>query len=1255
MPDADASLAILSGNAPPPPPMPEAATPAPAAGITDRALSMLSASPEELKTMVEAPAVNHSFGRSATNVGQGFASGVLADIPGMASTVAGAVVPPLDFAQKITKYAPVLWGGQPGDIAFPGSSESINKDVLAPLGVGTQASPAQDAQDRIEQAVGRGVGNLAVPAVGVRALGARAAEVAPYVMANSLPTAVAAGVGSGLGGSVARELAPDSLKDAADIAGQVIGGGGVALTSAGLRAGGGVAAKGIDYFRLPATTAGQRQLAGERILGAASDPEAMRTALNAPDAGAQLIPGSNPTTAEVTGDRGISQLARSAITPENFKGMQAERNSARIGALELTAAADADPAAVGQMFQRQLDQADTLADTHIAALQKQAQAAGEAVGGRGAPQEYGQQMRGLLDQANKVAKDRESQLWQAIDPEGTLGIPTGDLRGSVADIEKGIPSTAKRPDGEERSILDTVAALPEVTPFHDFGALWSRLQAAIRQERMTGGGETPVVRRLSMIRDALGKSLRSTTEGIASAERDGALNPGSPNVSARLADQEALHSHGLGPRFASGTADAIGNSAPARRAVSAGGDPLLSSILRLGDDQGLPGGGPQANFRRGSGAGDRGLGNAPGSAEVPAGEQYAAGGVASGGRAPASPNAAPGGQAPAVLAPFDQAASDRYTAAKAGTLERKQTFRSGPVGNVLAPGPNGTPYRLPDSSVPQKFASSPEGISAYVNAAGGRPEAVKMLHDYLASTLKRLPDGSIDPGAFPRWLERNRAAVDAFPELKDRFGTAAQAQQAVEDAAAARAESKRTEARSAATLFVGNDPVTAVRKALAVGGNGEPAFRELAERVRGNPEAEEGLRRAVVQSIRQRMESTVKDLETGQGFISNNAFQKFIDEKLPALRHVFTEPQISMIRRIGEDMSRENSFTSGSKMPGSNTPQDLGNAMRFSGRGSLLQRMGGALGDTAVFVALEHAGGIATGIAALALKKVAGAMREAGLKSVDDLVERAMLNPEIARTLIAKVTPKNEADILGRLGNQLRTIAVEAPQNAENRDREAIDAVTRGVSAMAPGTAVTARQLAQLSGRPDITSTRARLVSRGLIEQRNGRYIRADSVNAAGALAPKEVAQPKAEAPVPPAFKGVYDAIRERAPTLRRQSLLDINREIEGRSSPLYGTYRPGGLIEHAAAVGEGSPMTHDVLNLYRRSGAIPRDQWSVLASKSDGWAKQFGIDGPPPAIRREEAVAQAFNRWRSGDIQLPPGLRRIMRGISDVAERAVA
>jgi hypothetical protein len=1217
MPDVDSALSILTAA---PAPADDAGAPSPAAPASpvDQALGMLSASPDELQKQINTAGPDHSVNRSLRNVGAGIDTGLIANNP-----LAGLV----DLTTAGLNIIPHALGY--AGITNPIGGSQSNNALLAKAGIGTGAVPAQDAEDRIEQNIGGGIG-------GALDMYGGASILAPLARAGSLGEAAvnaattggaagnaALGAAAGAGGGVAEEMVPDQYKPLANAVGQLAGGGGLAA-GAGIAQGlGRAAVKSIDYFRMPATEAGQQQLAGQRILGAASDPAAVKAALDQP--APQLVPGSNPTTPEVTGDLGIAQLARSAITPENFKGMQAGRNAARIGSLEDTAPAQANPEAVGQLFRDQMDAADKTADQHVAGLQTVAQGQAVALGGNASAQDAGAGMRSLLSQANTVAKDRESQLWQAVDPDGTLGVPTGDLKQSAAEIGMAMPGTAKPMAGEESALHSTIADLPPTIPFQDFGALWSRVQAEIRAQRMTGGGETPEVRRLGQLRDALGETLQNATTAAAHGE---AAATGAPTgIASRTQALDDLYNQGIGPGFAGEIARAYANSPSATRNAGLGEGPARS-IVGLADVGDGRGGAPSLpGVRGGARAGERGLGNATGAESVPP-------------------------EVPPALTPFDQAAQDRYAEARTATRERKQTYVAGPVGRVLAPGPAGTPYRMPESRVAQTFASSPEGIQAYIKAAGGRPEATALLHDYLASTLPRLPDGTINPAAFPRWLDRAKKSgvIDAFPELGARFGDAAAAQRAVEEAGAAHAAEKKARERSAASLFIGNDPTTAVRKALSVGGNGEAAFKELAQRVKGNPEAEQGLKRAVVEFVRQRMESTVKDIQTGYGNISNSAFQKFIDQKLPALRHVFNADQIKAIRAIAEDMSRENSFTSGSKMPGSNTPQDLKNASRFGGVRSMLGHLGEDMGG---FLIAEHLTGHMTGgIVGLMASKIGNKLREAGLRRVDQLVEEAMLDPALARTLVAKVTPKNQVSLIDRLGNQIAGVSARAGVSSQQQE-DPKERAYRAVAAMAPGEYVTGNVLARVGGAENIKAIRDRLVARGVIEQRSGRYVRAETVNPARTVAP--VASQPGLTVNPELFNRVYDAIRERAPTLRKQSFNDLQSEIEARQSPIHGTYRPGGLVEHVASLGEGTPVTHDVVHLLRRTAAIPRPEWAALSRKADDWAKQFAVDEKNPRLRGEEAVARAYNAYRVGALRLPPGLRRIMDGISGLAASATA
>jgi hypothetical protein len=69
-------------------------------------------------------------------------------------------------------------------------------------------------------------------------------------------------------------------------------------------------------------------------------------------------------------------------------------------------------------------------------------------------------------------------------------------------------------------------------------------------------------------------------------------------------------------------------------------------------------------------------------------------------------------------------------------------------------------------------------------------------------------------------------------------------------------------------------------------------------------------------------------------------------------------------------------------------------------------------------------------------KPVVAAMRRAGVENVDRLLTEALLNPEMAKTLLTKATPRNRPLIAQRLASQMGTLAtVGAADAVEERPK----------------------------------------------------------------------------------------------------------------------------------------------------------------------------------------------------------------------------
>ncbi|HXP73679.1 MAG TPA: hypothetical protein VN823_05985 [Stellaceae bacterium] len=418
-----------------------------------------------------------------------------------------------------------------------GGSHWINKqlgrlDNPTVSGFNPEEVPAGDALDRAARAAGAGVGSMVLPAgpagevLAARApavaLGARPAGTVGEATLEALksggtPSGIAAGGVGGVTGQVAAEAVPEPYKPLAAVGGQILGGGAALGGTAGVRALTRAPAGAVKDFVAPLIQGGQQRLAGERILGAASEPDLLRGRLDAENGG-ELVPGSAPTTYQLTGDQGLGTLERTAATanPETFLARRAEQNAARVGAMEGLAPANANSGAVGGALQQQLDALDQHTDALVQTAQARASAKAADLGGHLTDDQYGAIQREALAGAKKQAKAAEGRLWNSIDPDRTLVINSAPMADAAAGIAKDMPQLARPMEGEEAAIFSDAQNLPGAAPFREVAALRSRLNTAIGQERFDNG-ETPAWRRMILLRQALDNTIASAGQEAAAA------------------------------------------------------------------------------------------------------------------------------------------------------------------------------------------------------------------------------------------------------------------------------------------------------------------------------------------------------------------------------------------------------------------------------------------------------------------------------------------------------------------------------------------------------------------------------------------------------------------------------------------------------------------------------------------------------------------------------------------------------------------
>ena len=922
---------------------------------------------------------------------------------GFNETLANGAGAPVDAMTWALNHIPGV------KIKDPVMGSDFIKRGMGLIGANPDNAPANTAAERIARGTGSGIAAMVAPEAAVGAAGELGA-LAPgavkglktvFGSSETLPAALgnaAVGATAGASGTAASEAAPEPYKPLAEMGGNLVGGG---LGVAGVGAARGArwlgnAAK--DYFA-PLTEAGQEQTAGKKLADSATSPAALRDALDNPPP--EMVPGSKPTTFQQTGDMGLGSLEREVATqnPADFMQRRAEQNSARIGSME--SLATGSPADVSNTLRAHLRDIDDVTGQSVERAQADAQRQFEGVGGQRPPEEYGATMRDALASARQDAKSQERALWKAVDPENTLALPATPLKEAASGIDKAVTGSAKPIDGEERAILDTIGQYRSVMPFNEITDLRSRVSTAMREE-LRNSGETPVYGRLARLRGAIENTIANAVEYRAAQDAH-AVARGEISPEQTL---EARYQKVADEWFRQRAGQSIGASAAN---AGAGGSAPISRAFR-GQGQG--------------GSGFRG----------PEGGQELSGDV------PLTPN-------------FDQAARERLNTATAATRDRKQTFDAGPVGAALRSAGMQGQYRSMDSAVPaQIFRRGPSGfqsVEAYRKASGD-PRAMGVLGDYAAASLRQAalkPDGTLDPVRFSAWRKAHADALRAIPELAGRFEDAATASRAVEDVAAVRRDALDHYQRGVFGQLIdahGPDDVTRVIGGLFGQKDSAKAVRALVTETRNDPAAREGLRKAVADHIMKKFISNTEAGTTEQGLVKSDQFQTFVKNNGPALRQIFDENEVKSLRAIAGDLQRANRSITAVKLPGgSNTAQDTA-ARQLSLLSKLVHHgrdavAGAALGlgtgvGTGAAFGFGSAGPIGALIGTLGGATVA-AMRDAGMKHVDDLIRDAMLNPELARRLLMKHVPGSKAQEVS-LTNYLRRNATAALfQATQNRSQ----------------------------------------------------------------------------------------------------------------------------------------------------------------------------------------------------------------------------
>jgi hypothetical protein len=876
----------------------------------------------------------------------------------------------------------LITGEQPRprfDIQLPehtfGGRESI-ANAFSQIGVTNPANVAPaDNFERSLRAAGEGAGYAVAPELLLAQLsklgivGAKAQQLMGQIFGEARTVGsttgnMVAGATGGMGAQLAADAAPEEWKGTAALGGGLTGAGvGTLLTQLPRLAGAG--GRAIGDFLAPFTQGGREQMAGQQLRKGSTSPGAVIDALaNAPT---ELVPGSKSTTFQMTGDMGIGGMERGAAAnnPAEFMQRRADQNAAHIGAIEGMQPTGA-PETIVAAVRSHMKQLDDELEAAVTGATRTAQGKVAAIGQGAAPDIAGGNIRNSLETARTAAKARERQLWDAVDPDGTLALSTTGIRAQTARIIKDMPASAKPPEGEEAAIMGAVRQFGDTMPFSEITALQSRIKTQMRAERMANG-ESPAYRRLTQLNTSIQQDLETAIAGKVQQEARA--------VQAGQMDLEQTAAFRVNQW--------LDDWQSKQSQAAAGLDDTAATRTTA----------------RGRAFGGSGVFGAAGEAKL----------------GPGSPSSNPGLSSNAGQPNFDRAALDRLTTARQATKQRVETFDNGTLGPIRRRPGITSPYDMPVSAVPaQIFNPSPKSVDALrsYRAAVGDGPALTQLQDYAIDRLRKVAlreDGTFDPSKVASWRRSHADVLRSFPQLDASLADAARASETLASVVASR-EASRTEAqRGILGRIMGlNSPDDVTRAVGSIFGrqDSQNLMMKLVAAMGKNPEAREGLRKAIVDYVLGRFVGNTEAATSRMGTIKSDQLQTFINQNKGALRIAgFGDDELKLMDDIAEDLQRANRSLASVKLPGgSNTTQDMISSRAGKDGSVMLKILLASAGSGAGVGMLSNS---MTGAVAMLGAGVVGAMRQKGIHTVNDLVKDALLNPERARYLMMKASPGN--------------------------------------------------------------------------------------------------------------------------------------------------------------------------------------------------------------------------------------------------------
>ncbi|MGI9484845.1 MAG: hypothetical protein ACR2RF_02980, partial [Geminicoccaceae bacterium] len=358
-------------------------------------------------------------------------------------------------------------------------------------------------------------------------------------------------------------------------------------------------------------------------------------------------------------------------------------------------------------------------------------------------------------------------------------------------------------------------------------------------------------------------------------------------------------------------------------------------------------------------------------------------------------------------------AVERLRAANAFFREGSEKFRRGPVGRVLRKSKLGEDAVPRSATIGEFFRAgkgSRESVDSLTRALGAN--ATPAVEDFVADEIFAKTvgtNGRVDPQRLQRWMTQNRQPLAAFPSIRQKLGNVANAERLVTERIGLRARSAADVDKGALGLVLNRDPET-VTKSLLSSGDATTRVRELGKLVKGNPQAQRGLKRAIWDAMTDQFErgplAKRRDV-TGSPFLRPESINDFIGRHTNTLKAAgYTPTQIKRLGQIADSAELARRGPPGG-LPRAETPVEATQPLALN---QLLSRAYGVARGVVSprFVASE----VGSRVVNQFIKKLSN-------ERVTALLEEALVDPELAKALLLRPTADNADRIVNRLGSFL--------------------------------------------------------------------------------------------------------------------------------------------------------------------------------------------------------------------------------------------